>query len=272
MSTGLPSSETTMSHNGHHHRSRFVRHLRSLYVGQHRAALRFQLVMAIVDLGIIGFFLAQPYLKDHASYVLLDALFALWIMADLTAQFLIARDRRRFFLSPMVYVDLAILATLILPHMLVSFAFLRAMRIWAIARRPILKAALRHFHMTTWIDVVRATINMVVFLFTASGFVYTFFFQQRESGNGFVDALYFTVTTMTTTGFGDITLPGTAGKLTSIVMMIVGISLFVRLAQALVRPFKVTFPCPKCGLSRHDTDAVHCKACGHLLNIPDEGL
>ena len=24
-------------------------------------------------------------------------------------------------------------------------------------------------------------------------------------------------------------------------------------------------------LQRHDSDAVHCKACGTLLNIPDEG-
>ena len=70
---------------------------------------------------------------------------------------------------------------------------------------------------------------------------------------------------------GDIVLPGTLGKLTAIVTMIIGISLFVRLAQAIVRPYKVTFPCPQCGLSRHDADAVHCKACGHVLNIPDEG-
>ena len=76
---------------------------------------------------------------------------------------------------------------------------------------------------------------------------------------------------MTTTGFGDIALPGMAGKLTSIVTMIVGISLFVRLAQAIFRPDKVFFRCPHCGLQRHEPDAVHCKACGHLLNIPDEG-
>ncbi len=77
--------------------------------------------------------------------------------------------------------------------------------------------------------------------------------------------------TVTTTGFGDITLPGTAGKLTSIVTMIVGISLFVRLAQALFRPYKVTFRCPKCALMRHEPNAVHRKACGHLLAIPDDG-
>ena len=270
MSTDSRSSEGRQGRRGR--AGRLIRHLRSLYQGQHRAALRFQLIMAVVDLGIILFFLAQPYLRDKASYMLLDYAFALWIAADLLAQVLIAKDRRRLLLRPLFYVDAIVLATLIWPNMLISFAFLRATRIWAVARRPILKAALRHFGLSMWLDVVRATINMMVFLFTASAFVYTFFFQNRETGNGFVDALYFTVTTMTTTGYGDVTLPGTAGKLTSIVMMIVGISLFVRLAQALVRPLKVTFPCPQCGLSRHDTDAVHCKACGHLLNIPDEGL
>ena len=39
---------------------------------------------------------------------------------------------------------------------------------------------------------------------------------------------------MTTTGFSDITLPGPLGKLTSVVAMIVGISLFVWLAQSIV--------------------------------------
>ena len=71
--------------------------------------------------------------------------------------------------------------------------------------------------------------------------------------------------------FGDITLPGTAGRLISVAIMIFGVTLFLRLARALLSPHKVRFPCPACGLQRHDVDAVHCKACGTLLNIPDEG-
>ena len=86
-----------------------------------------------------------------------------------------------------------------------------------------------------------------------------------------MDALYYTVTSVTTTGYGDITLPGVWGKVVAIVVMIVGISLFVRLAQSIFKPTKVYFPCPQCGLNRHDPDAVHCKACGHILNIPDSG-
>lgn len=251
--------------------SRMVRRLRSLNEGQHGAAIRFQILLALVDLAIIAFFLLQPYLADKAAYIWLDYAIALWIGADLTIQYMIARNRRRWLLTPMTWVDVTIFATLLAPQLFFNFAFLRAMRLWALARRPLLKAILRRFNSTNLLDAVRAAVNLIVFLFMASGFVYTFFFNSGQGKAGFIDALYFTVTTMTTTGFGDITLPGTAGKLTSIVMMIVGISLFVRLAQALVRPFKVTYPCPQCGLTRHDADAVHCKACGHLLNIPDEG-
>jgi voltage-gated potassium channel len=57
----------------------------------------------------------------------------------------------------------------------------------------------------------------------------------------------------------------------TVVIMIVGVTLFLRLAQVLFRPNKVRFECPTCGLSRHDHDAVHCKACGTVLKIPDEG-
>ena len=31
------------------------------------------------------------------------------------------------------------------------------------------------------------------------------------------------------------------------------------------------YECPECGLSRHDPDAVHCKHCGAVVNIPTEG-
>ncbi|GAD59200.1 potassium voltage-gated channel subfamily KQT [Brevundimonas abyssalis TAR-001] len=86
-----------------------------------------------------------------------------------------------------------------------------------------------------------------------------------------MDALYFTITSLTTTGYGDIILPGTWGRLLSIAVMLGGVGLFFRLIQSLNVPHKVYFPCPTCGLQRHDPDAVHCKACGETICIPDEG-
>jgi voltage-gated potassium channel len=176
----------------------------------------------------------------------------------------------RLLRRPSMLLDLFILLTLLAPQWLENFGFLRILRLWSLSQKGMVWEQLRATPLGDWENVGRALSSIVTFLFVVTGFVYTFFFQQRGGLEGYVDALYFTVATVTTTGFGDITLPGVAGKLTSIVVMIVGITLFVRLAQALFRPNKVTFPCPECALQRHEPDAVYCKACGHKLKIPDD--
>jgi voltage-gated potassium channel len=56
----------------------------------------------------------------------------------------------------------------------------------------------------------------------------------------------------------------------SVIIMLAGVTLFLRLARAMLRPSKVRFECPSCGLMRHEVDAVHCKACGVVLHIPDD--
>lgn len=244
--------------------------LRRVERGNDATAIRAQIGLAIVDLGILAFFILGPYLRSGPSYLIIDSLIAAWMIGELAARAIVAESLRRLFRRPMTWIDLAILATLLFPNLLFNFAFLRAMRLWAVGRSPLLQAALRRAGHAEYLDAARAGLNFLVFLFLVTGFVYTSFFYRQGSFEGFIDALYFTVATMTTTGFGDITLPGPLGKLTSVVTMIVGISLFVRLAQAIVRPYKVTFACPQCGLQRHDTDAVHCKACGVVLNIPND--
>ncbi len=246
--------------------------LRMLYLGTSLRAIRFQITMAIIDLAIIIFFLVGPYFAAGSTFLIIDYAIAALIAFELGARALIASSFRRWLTRPMTWVDIAILATLLFPAQFSNFAFLRALRIWSLGQSKVFTLLIKRAGYGEWEEVVRACINFVTFLFLVTGFVYTAFFYHQAAGiEGFVDALYFTVATITTTGFGDITLPGTLGKLTSIITMIFGISLFVRLAQAIVRPHKVVFPCPQCGLQRHDADAVHCKACGHVLNIPDEG-
>jgi voltage-gated potassium channel len=110
-----------------------------------------------------------------------------------------------------------------------------------------------------------------VFIFVMTGIVYVTQSSHNKQIANYADALYFTVTALTTTSFGDITLPGTVGRLITVVIMIFGVTLFLNLAKALLAPAKVRFPCPVCALQRHDIDAVHCKACGTILNILDEG-
>jgi voltage-gated potassium channel len=103
-----------------------------------------------------------------------------------------------------------------------------------------------------------------------TGIVYETQHWANPDIRNYVDALYFAVTALTTTGFGDITLRGTTGRLIWVVVMIFGVTLFLRLLRSLLQ-HKVRFSCSACGLQRHDADAVHRKACGRVLNIPDEG-
>jgi voltage-gated potassium channel len=121
-------------------------------------------------------------------------------------------------------------------------------------------------------DVVLATTNLGVFLFVMTGLIYALQHGRNPEIVNYADALYFTVTTLTTTGFGDITLQGTSGRMLAVAVMIVGITLFLQLATALFRPRKVKYTCPTCGLKLHDPDAVHCKHCGETLKIETEGL
>lgn len=245
--------------------------LRHLYHGQSPAAVRFQLAVLTVDLAIIVLFILAPLLREDPSFLWIDYSIALLLGIDLAARGLAARDTWRWLRQPVVWVDLFIFATLLAPAWFVNLGFLRVLRLWTLSRSPVLWRPLRKKGLGRYEERVGALTNLLVFLFIVTGFIYTAFARRGAGIDGYLDALYFTVTTVTTTGYGDVILPGPWGRLTSIVAMIVGISLFVRLAQAIVRPQKVNFPCPQCGLSRHDLDAVHCKACGHLLNIPNDG-
>lgn len=247
--------------------------LRLLYHSQSPGAQRFQFSVLLVDLAIIAFFIATPLLRNNDAFLWIDYSIAALLVVDLAARALASTDIMRWLRQLPVIIDIFILATLLAPTWLFSLGFLRILRLWTLTRTSTFWRPLRKRGLGIYQEPVQAVINLLVFLFVVTGFVYTAFANRgNDSIASYIDALYFTVATVTTTGFGDITLPGTFGKLASIIIMIIGISLFVRLAQSIFRPAKVHFPCPQCGLQKHEPDAVHCKACGHILNIPDHGI
>ncbi|MBB3936273.1 potassium channel family protein [Aureimonas phyllosphaerae] len=250
---------------------RFRRRLDFLYHADHPTAVRFQGWIAIVDLVVIAFFVMAPVLEEKRYFLWLDYSLAALLLLDFSARALAAPSLKAWARRPVIWVDALILLTLLLPAMFFNVGFLRILRLWTLSRKDVLWRPLRRRGWQKWEEAGRAVINLLTCLFLATGFIYTAFVREGSGIEGYIDALYFTVATMTTTGFGDVTLPGPAGKLTSVVIMIVGISLFVRLAQTVFRPYKVFFRCPACALERHEPDAVHCKACGHILAIPDAG-
>lgn len=246
--------------------------LRYLYHGTQPPAVRFRLTVIAVDLLIVAFFIAAPILKQGGwAFYVIDYLIAAVLAADLAARAYAWTDIRDWLKRPIVWLDLFILATLLFPAWLANLGFLRLLRLWTLLNSDFFWRTVGHKYDDTRVEaIVRALSGLVTFVFVVTGFVYATFLGH-DGIAGYVDALYFTVATLTTTGFGDVTLPGSLGKLLSIAIMLSGITLFLRLAQALIKPHKVRHPCERCGLQTHDPDAVHCKACGNLMCIPDEG-
>jgi voltage-gated potassium channel len=246
--------------------------LRSLYHGASPTAVRLRFAVILIDLAIIAFFIAAPVMREHRQvFYAIDYVIAVVMAVDLAARALAWPSLKSWVKRPIVWVDLFILATLLFPAWLANFGFLRVLRLWTLVESEFFWRTFgRRFDDTRWEEVSKALTRLVTFVFVVTGFVYAFFVGKHEGLSGWVDALYFTVTSLTTTGYGDVTLPGVWGRLLSIFVMLVGVSLFIRLMQLLVRPHKVLHPCPACGLQRHDLDAVHCKACGELLNIPND--
>jgi voltage-gated potassium channel len=248
--------------------------LRYLYEAHTLRARRFRFGLLLLDLGSLALVALVSFLPRMEVVLAFEALLGLVLLTEFTLRHMASRRPVRDLLRPTHLLDLAaILSLLVAPVVTHGLGFLRALRFLRVLNSVRLATSLGadfpFFRRNE--EAIIAAAQLVVFIFIMTGLVYETQIGGNDHIRNYGDALYFTVTALTTTGFGDITLPGTTGRLLSVAVMICGVTLFLRLAQALFRPNKIVFECPACALSRHEPDAVHCKACGNLLRIPDEG-
>lgn len=247
--------------------------LRELYAGRSPRARRFYVALLAFDLATVAFIVATSFIEPRPWFRPVNIVLGLAILADMAARVASSRRPGREVLSLTTLADAVAVVTFLAPVAGGAGGFLRVLRTLRLIR------TLRTMDWTVDlgrrlhvdVDTAVAIANLGIFVFVMTGLVYETQYRTNPDIANYADALYFTVTALSTTGFGDITLPGTGGRLLTVAIMIFGVTLFLRLAQVLFRPYKVRFPCPSCGLTRHEPDAVHCKSCGQVLNIPDEG-
>jgi voltage-gated potassium channel len=248
--------------------------LRTLYEGAGETGDRFRYLLLAFDLLTVTWLVASSFLERGLHHTRIDLAIGAVFLADFLARLAISRRPLKDLFSFWGIADVLVIFSLLVPIWGEGLAFLRVLRLYRVFHSPQTLDQLRddipgfRRHETA----LRAALNLMIFIFAMTALVYQTQSGVNEKITNYVDALYFTVTTLSTTGFGDITLVGNTGKLLSVAIMIFGISLFLRLVQVVLRPPKAHFPCPTCGLRRHDHDAVHCKACGTILNIPDDGM
>ena len=247
--------------------------LTELYEGDGPWSRAYGYFLLVFDVVMILYVIASSFFLGAAAIEIIDALLGIVILFDFAARLIISRARVRTLFGIWGLVDLVVILSLLAPVAGEGFAFLRVVRTFRLLRSYHLLKQLRgdflYFRRNE--ATFFAVINLALFIFVTTALVFETQHGMNPHIQNYADALYFTVTTLTTTGFGDITLPGATGRLLSVAIMIFGVSLFVRLIQVLFRPPKVEYECPQCGLARHDPDAIHCKHCGHLLHIASEG-
>jgi len=126
--------------------------------------------------------------------------------------------------------------------------------------------------------------KIVVFLFTVVTLAVvlgSLIYLIEGEENGFTSipkSIYWTIVTLTTVGYGDISPKTNIGQIFASVIMILGYSIIavptgivtVEMSQAFGRKRSKKI-CPECMEHGHETDAVYCKYCGTKLSREVEG-
>ena len=245
-----------------------------LYEGNGRAPYAFRWAMLVFDFVTIAYFLWTPF-EARTGHEWIDYLIGGVIALDLLARFYIARSKRRFATRVMNWADFVVVITMFAPLFTANLAFLRVLRaVRAIRAFTFIKRAGGVWRFVAQHEkLIDRVTNLIVFVFVMAAFVYVSQVGHPKSGiHSYLDALYFTLASLTTTGYGDIVMVGTAGKVIAIAIMVLGLTLFLRLLKEILRPGdKVEAECETCGLNRHDPDAIHCRHCGATMHIVTGG-
>ena len=220
-------------------------------------------------------FAAQTYAISPDLRNTLDVLDTI-ILTIFSAEYLLrvwcAENRLKFIFSLYGLIDLMA----VLPFVLgaVDIRFIRIFRWFRILRLIRFIEGKTIFGYVTSEDVaifVRIVFTLFAIVFVYSGLIY----QVEHPVNGelfstFLDAVYFSVSTISTAGLGDIVPISEMGRLMTILMVLTGIvfipwQLGDLIKQLVKTSNRVEVTCTTCGLSVHDDDARFCKSCGTPL-------
>lgn len=221
-------------------------------------------------------FVAETYVLPEllqAALGRLNDLILLIFTIEYSLRFWSSENKWRFLFNPYSLIDLIA----ILPFLFTALdtRFLRIFRWFRILR------LIRFFEGKTVVGYVtrqdsaifaRILFTIFTIIFIYSGLIYQVEHPiNSEKFSTFLDAVYFSVATMTTVGYGDITPISQMGRLLAVLMILTGIALIPWQIGDLIKQLiktsnQVETLCSNCGWETHDADARYCKVCGWQLS------
>ncbi|MEX0270351.1 ion transporter [Leptolyngbyaceae cyanobacterium UHCC 1019] len=235
-----------------------------------------------LNLGITGLVLVSSAIFVAETYGLPDSVRSLLETADqailylFSVEYLVrlwcAENKRQYCFSLYAIIDL--LAILPLFIGVFDIRFIRVFRWFRILRLIRFlegKTIVGYVSREDSAIVTRILLTLFIIIFVFSGLIYQAEHPKNPEKFGtFLDAVYFSIATMTTVGFGDVTPATELGRFLTILMILTGIALIPWQLGDLIRRLvkttnKVEIICPDCALAFHDADAQYCRSCGTKL-------
>jgi len=242
--------------------------VRSLFAGKSKQSQQFHIILIIVNVFVFSLFLIEAaFPQEHHLIKIIEVVFGFIFSIEYLAQFWVAPKKMKYIFNLFNAIDILVIASLFMPLFVGNFAALRLIkwvRIFRVYRIMQLTKIQNQSIARNW-DIVASIINFIIFLLVTTAVIYASQVVVNPNINSYIDALYFAVATLTTTGYGDVTMVGQGGKLISVISMIIGVLLFMHMSRAVFRGKRAHVKCSNCGLSMHELDAVHCKRCGEII-------
>lgn len=244
-------------------------------------------VINLLLMGLIllssSIFVAETYPISNSVRQSLDAIDAgilVIFIAEYILRFWCADSKVKFFFSPFSLIDLVAILPFLLGVTNIRFILIfRWFRILRLIRFIQLKIFFFKINTEDGVIFTRILFTLFTIIFVYSGLIYQVEHRvNAKEFETFLDAVYFSVVTMTTVGFGDVTPLSEIGRLLTVLMILTGIALIPWQLGDLIKQLiktanQIEMPCLDCGLPFHDKDARFCKICGTPLEKePEEVL
>lgn len=205
----------------------------------------------------------------------LDQIIIVLFAIEYLIRFWGAESKLKFIFNLYSIIDLIAVLPFVLGYFNIGFIrILRWFRILRLVRFFDFKITFLQIQTKDGIIFARILFTLFTIIFIFSGLIYQVEHPiNPEIFGTFLDAVYFSVVTMTTVGFGDVIPLSEMGRFLTILMILTGVALIPwqlgNLIKQLVKTAnQVETVCSGCGWPSHDVDALYCKRCGTLLTCP----
>jgi voltage-gated potassium channel len=240
------------------------------------------LILAILASVVIA--LADSIVPVHARYgrifYAVEWGFTLMFTAEYVFRLMIVRNPVRYARSFYGVIDLLALLPTYLSLFFPGAQYLAVLRVLRILRIFEVLHLRRYARATSVLldSLQNSWRKILVFLLAMLAIVTVFgavIFLVEGPANGFTSiplSMYWALVSVSTVGFGDLAPATPLGRLVASVLILIGYGIIAvptgiytaELATSL-RSRRDSRTCEACGLAGHETDAGHCRRCGHTL-------